>query len=75
MSRDTIEALRGPTPGAPLYLYDDAPLPRRLGDIARPSNIEALEDAGLLSRHAVQSEIATSQTGGAEEDEGASIIE
>lgn len=38
-------------------------------------NIEALEDAGLLSRHAVQNEIATSKGGDSETDEETSFIE
>jgi len=38
-------------------------------------NIEALEDAGLLSRHAVQNEIAASEGGESDADEEASFIE
>ncbi|MBO0145411.1 SMC-Scp complex subunit ScpB [Agrobacterium sp. Ap1] len=73
VSRDTIGNLRGagfigsgprsPTPGAP-YTYVttqhflSAFSMETLRDLP---NIEALEDAGLLSRHAVQSEAAMSQ--------------
>ena len=38
-------------------------------------NIEALEDAGLLSRQAVQNEIAASEGGESETDEELSLIE
>ncbi|NEI32732.1 SMC-Scp complex subunit ScpB [Rhizobium leguminosarum] len=88
VSRDTIASLRGagflssgrrsPTPGAPYtYVTTEHFLSafgmETLRDLPK---IEALEeDAGLLSRHAVQSEMATSQTGGAEEDEETSSIE
>lgn len=80
VSRDTIGNLRGagfigsgprsPTPGAP-YTYVTTPhfLSAFGMDTLRDlPNIEALEDAGLLSRHAMQSEIAALQDGGAEED-------
>ncbi|MVA56514.1 SMC-Scp complex subunit ScpB [Agrobacterium vitis] len=80
VSRDTIAALRGagfiasgprsPTPGAPytyvttkhfLSAFDMETL-RDLPDI------EALEDAGLLSRYAVQSEITPAQPNGTDDD-------
>lgn len=80
VSRDTIAALRGagfiasgprsPTPGAPytyvttkhfLSAFDMETL-RDLPDI------EALEDAGLLSRYAVQSEIKPAQPNGTDDD-------
>jgi segregation and condensation protein B len=77
VSRDAIAALRGagflasgprsPTPGAP-YTYVTTPHflsafgMETLRDLP---NIEALEDAGLLSRHAVQEEVA-----GSREDDG-----
>ncbi len=38
-------------------------------------NIEALEDAGLLSRHAVQEDVAASRESVADEDEELSSIE
>ncbi|ACM39371.1 conserved hypothetical protein (plasmid) [Allorhizobium ampelinum S4] len=87
VSRDTIGNLRGagfigsgprsPTPGAP-YTYVTTPHflsafgMETLRDLP---NIEALEDAGLLSRHAVQKEIAASEGGESDADEGASFIE
>ncbi|MCF1470055.1 SMC-Scp complex subunit ScpB [Agrobacterium vitis] len=80
VSRDTIAALRGagfiasgprsPTPGAPytyvttkhfLSAFDMETL-RDLPDI------EALEDAGLLSRYAVQREITPAQPNGTDDD-------
>ncbi|WP_312414343.1 SMC-Scp complex subunit ScpB [Shinella sp.] len=80
VTRDTISNLRGagfigsgprsPTPGAP-YTYVTTPYflstfgMETLRDLP---NIDALEDAGLLSRQAVQSAIVTSQTGDADED-------
>lgn len=86
VSRDTIAALRGagfigsgprsPTPGAP-YTYVTTPHflsafgMETLRDLP---NIEALEDAGLLSRNAFQNEIAASDGGESETDE-ASFIE
>jgi segregation and condensation protein B len=87
VSRDVIGNLRGagfigsgprsPTPGAP-YTYVTTPHflsafgMETLRDLP---NIEALEDAGLLSRHAVQNEIAASEGGESETDEEASFIE
>jgi len=68
---------RSPTPGAP-YTYVTTPYflsafgMETLRDLP---NIEALEDAGLLSRHAVQSEIAAPEGGENETDEEASFIE
>ncbi|WP_432761566.1 hypothetical protein [Rhizobium calliandrae] len=38
-------------------------------------NVEALEDAGLLSRHAVQSEIVASQSDDTETEEEPAFIE
>ncbi|MDF0695901.1 SMC-Scp complex subunit ScpB [Rhizobium sp. MC63] len=86
VSRDTIGNLRGagfigsgprsPTPGAP-YTYVTAPHflsafgMETLRDLP---NIEALEDAGLLSRHAVQNEVAASDGGENETDDDASFI-
>ncbi|UXT68962.1 SMC-Scp complex subunit ScpB (plasmid) [Agrobacterium tumefaciens] len=87
VSRDTIGNLRGagfigsgprsPTPGAP-YTYVTTPHflsafgMETLRDLP---NIEALDDAGLLSRHAVQNEIAASEGGEGETDEEASFID
>ncbi|MET3858672.1 segregation and condensation protein B [Rhizobium sp. OAE497] len=87
VSRDTVGNLRGagfigsgprsPTPGAP-YTYVTTPHflsafgMETLRDLP---NIEALEDAGLLSRHAVQNEIAASEGGENDADEEASFIE
>ena len=86
VSRDIIAALRGagfissgprsPTPGAP-YTYVTTPYflsafgMETLRDLP---NIEALEDAGLLSRHAVQNEVAASDGGENETDDDASFI-
>ncbi|WP_374638595.1 SMC-Scp complex subunit ScpB [Agrobacterium salinitolerans] len=86
VSRDVIGHLRGagfigsgprsPTPGAP-YTYVTTPHflsafgMETLRDLP---NIEALEDAGLLSRHAVQNEIAASEGGEGDTDEEASFI-
>ncbi len=82
VSRDVIGNLRGagfivsgprsPTPGAP-YTYVTTPHflsafgMETLRDLP---NIEALEDAGLLTRHAVQNEVAASEDGESETDEG-----
>ncbi len=87
VSRDTIAALRGagfigsgprsPTPGAP-YTYVTTPhfLASFGMDTLRDlPNIEALEDAGLLSRHAVQNVIAASEVGDSETDEETSFFE
>lgn len=87
VSRDTIGNLRGagfigsgprsPTPGAP-YTYVTTPHflsafgMETLRDLP---NIEALDDAGLLSRHAVRNEIAASEGGEGETDEEASFID
>ncbi|MVA18962.1 segregation and condensation protein B [Agrobacterium vitis] len=87
VSRDTIGNLRGsgfigsgprsPTPGAP-YTYVTTPHflsafgMETLRDLPK---IEALEDAGMLSRHAVQNEIAAPEGGENETDEEASFIE
>ena len=87
VSRDVIGNLRSagfigsgprsPTPGAP-YTYVTTPHflsafgMETLRDLP---NIEALEDAGLLSRHAFQNEIAASQGGEGDTDEEAFFIE
>ncbi|TBC25639.1 SMC-Scp complex subunit ScpB (plasmid) [Rhizobium ruizarguesonis] len=81
VSRDTIAALRGagflssgprsPTPGAP-YTYVTTPHflsvfgMETLRDLP---NIEALEDAGLLSRHGMLEEAGGSQGGDDDNDE------
>lgn len=72
VSRDTIGNLRGagfigsgprsPAPGAP-YTYVTTPrflFAFGMETLRDLPNIEALEDAGLLSRHAIQSEVAAS---------------
>jgi segregation and condensation protein B len=80
VSRDTIGSLRGagligsgprsPTPGAPYtyvttkYFLSAFDMETCLRDLP---NIEALEDAGLLSRYAIQSESAASQIAEADE--------
>jgi hypothetical protein len=46
-----------------------------MGTLRDLPNIEALEDAGMLSRHAVQNEIAASEGGESETDEETSFIE
>jgi len=87
VSRDVIGNLRSasfigsgprsPTPGAP-YTYVTTPhfLSTFGMDTLRDlPNIEALEDAGLLSRHAVQNEIAAPEGGDNETDEEPSFIE
>ncbi|XKM38369.1 SMC-Scp complex subunit ScpB (plasmid) [Rhizobium ruizarguesonis] len=87
VSRDTIAAIRGagflasgprsPTPGAP-YTYVTTPHflsafgMETLRDLP---NIEALEDEGLLSRYAVQEDVAGSREGGADEDDELPYIE
>lgn len=87
VSRDVIGNLRiagfigsgprSPTPGAP-YTYVTTPYflsafgMETLRDLP---NIEALEDAGLLTRHAVQNEIAASEGGESEADEKAFFAE
>ncbi|NSY15062.1 SMC-Scp complex subunit ScpB [Agrobacterium vitis] len=86
VSRDTIASLRGagfigsgprsPTPGAP-YTYVTTPhflSAFGLETLRDLPNIEALEDAGLLSRPAVQNEIAASEVGESETDEEPSLI-
>ena len=86
VSRDVIGNLRGagfigsgprsPTPGAP-YTYVTTPHflsafgMETLRDLP---NIEALEDAGLLSRHAVQNEISDIDSGENETDEATAGI-
>lgn len=87
VSRDTIGNLRGagfigsgprsPTPGAP-YTYVTTPhfLSAFGMDTLRDlPNIDALEDAGLLSLHAVQNEIPASRGGDSETDEEPSFSE
>lgn len=87
VSRDVIGILRGagfigsgprsPTPGAP-YTYVTTPhflSAFGMGTLRDLPNIEALDDAGLLSRHAVQNEIAASEGGESDTDEEASFIE
>ncbi len=87
VSRDTIGNLRGagligsgprsPTSGAP-YTYVTTPhfLSAYGMDTLRDlPDIEALEDAGLLTRHAVQNKIAALQEGELENDEDPLTIE
>lgn len=87
VSRDTIGHLRGagfigsgprsPTSGAP-YTYVTTPhfLSAYGMDTLRDlPDIEALEDAGLLTRHAVQNKIAALQEGELENDEDPLTIE
>ncbi|MBO9134492.1 SMC-Scp complex subunit ScpB (plasmid) [Rhizobium sp. B230/85] len=86
VSRDTIGSLRGagfigsgprsPTSGAP---YTVVTTPHFLSAFGMETlrdlpNIEALEDAGLLSRQLVQRGIDAAQTGGSQEDEDSSFI-
>ena len=79
ISRDTIAALRGagprsPTPGAP-YTYVTTPYflsafgMETLRDLP---NIEALEDAGLLTQHKFGCETAEIESGEDDIDEGSS---
>ncbi len=87
VSRDTIAALRGagflssgprsPTPGAPYTYVTTRHFLSAFGmeTLRDLPNIEALEDAGLLNRHQVQSEIAASQGGETETDEESPFIE
>lgn len=87
VSRDTIGNLRGarfigsgprsPTPGAPYTYVTTLHFLSAFGmeTLRDLPNIEALEDAGLLSRHAVQNEIAASEGGESETDEEPSFIE
>ncbi|MBB4102946.1 SMC-Scp complex subunit ScpB [Allorhizobium borbori] len=81
VSRDVISNLRGagfigsgprsPTPGAPYTYVTTQHFLSAFGmeTLRDLPNIEALEDAGLLSRHAVQNEIAASEGGESEADE------
>ena len=83
VSRDTIAGLRdpgflgsgprSPTPGAPYTYVTTRHFLSVFGleTLRDLPNIEALEDAGLLSRHRVQNEIAASQGGENETDEEA----
>jgi segregation and condensation protein B len=85
VSRDTIAALRGagllssgprsPTPGAPYTYVTTAHFLSAFGmeTLRDLPNIEALEDAGLLSRRAVQEDAALSQESGDADDESSSI--
>ena len=87
VSRDVIGNLRGagfigsgprsPTPGAPYTYVTTAHFLSAFGmeTLRDLPNIEALEDAGLLSRHAVQNEIAASEGGENETDEETSFME
>jgi segregation and condensation protein B len=87
VSRDIIAALRGagfigsgprsPTPGAPYTYVTTQHFLSAFGmeTLRDLPNIEALEDAGLLSRHAVQNEIAAFESGESETDEEPSAIE
>ncbi|WP_105404022.1 SMC-Scp complex subunit ScpB [Neorhizobium sp. T7_12] len=81
VSRDTIGNLRGagfigsgprsPTPGAP-YTYVTTPhflSAFGMDNLLDLPNIEALEDAGLLSRHAVYNEISAADDNEAESDQ------
>ncbi|RJG39959.1 SMC-Scp complex subunit ScpB [Mesorhizobium sp. DCY119] len=85
VSRDTIAALRGagflssgprsPTPGAP-YTYVTTPhflSAFGLETLRDLPNIEALEDAGLLNRQAVQAEINSHSEAEEGEDSSASL--
>ena len=81
VSRDTIGNLRSagfissgprsPTPGAPYTYVTTSHFLSAFGmeTLRDLPNIEALEDAGLLSRHAVQNEIADSEGHDNETDE------
>jgi len=87
VSRDVIGSLRGagfigsgprsPTPGAPYTYVTTAHFLSAFGmeTLRDLPNIEALEDAGLLSRHAVQNEIAASGGGENDTDEEPTFIE
>ena len=81
VSRDTIGNLRGagfigsgprsPTPGAP-YTYVTTPhflSAFGMDNLLDLPNIEALEDAGLLSRHTVYNEISAADDNEAESDQ------
>lgn len=87
ISRDTIAVLRGagfigsgprsPTPGAP---YNYVTTPHFLSSFGMETlrdlpNIEALEDAGLLTRYAVQNEFAALQDDEIANDEDPPTIE
>jgi chromosome segregation and condensation protein ScpB len=81
ISRDIIGNLRGagfigsgprsPTSGAPYTYVTTSHFLTAFGmeTLRDLPNIEALEDAGLLGRYAVRRDMATSSTGGGEEDE------
>ncbi|KQT04811.1 MULTISPECIES: SMC-Scp complex subunit ScpB [unclassified Rhizobium] len=87
VSRDTISNLRGagfigsgprsPTPGAPYTYVTTQHFLSAFGmeTLRDLPDIEALEDAGLLSRHAVQNEIPASEGGESDTDEEPSFIE
>ncbi|WP_298967084.1 SMC-Scp complex subunit ScpB [uncultured Roseibium sp.] len=83
VSRDTIASLRhagflgtgprSPTSGAPLHLCSHQTLPVgfRLDTLRDLPDIEQLEDAGLLSRQALQTDALTEQEDGEGEERGA----
>jgi chromosome segregation and condensation protein ScpB len=85
VSRDTIGNLRAagfigsgprsPTPGAPYTYVTTKHFLSAFGmeTLRDLPDIEALEDAGLLSRQAARSDIGVSQSGG--DDEETSFIE
>lgn len=85
VSRDVIGNLRGagfigsgprsPTPGAPYTYVTTKHFLSAFGmeTLRDLPDIEALEDAGLLSRYAVQEEVAPLPDGRAEDDEYTSI--
>ncbi|KQT05182.1 segregation and condensation protein B [Rhizobium sp. Leaf391] len=87
VSRDTIGNLRSagfigsgprsPTPGAPYTYVTTQHFLSAFGmeTLRDLPDIEALEDAGLLSRHAVQNEIPASEGGESDTDEEPSFIE
>lgn len=87
VSRDAIGNLRSagfigsgprsPTPGAPYTYVTTQHFLSAFGmeTLRDLPDIEALEDAGLLSRHAVQNEIPASEGGESDTDEEPSFIE
>jgi chromosome segregation and condensation protein ScpB len=87
VSRDVVGALRGagfissgprsPTPGAPYTFVTTKHFLSAFGlqTLRDLPDVEALEDAGLLSRHAIQNEIAASEGGEGDMDQEASFIE
>ena len=87
VSRDVIGNLRGagfigsgprsPTPGAPYTYVTTSHFLSAFGmeTLRDLPSIEALEDAGLLSRHAVQNEVAASGGAGSDKNEESSFIE